>query len=29
MIRARIDDGDLLVVERDEDPYDGTVIVGC
>ncbi|MCA1716755.1 MAG: transcriptional repressor LexA [Actinobacteria bacterium] len=27
MIGARIEDGDLLVVEEDEDPSDGTVVV--
>jgi len=27
MIEARIEDGDLLVVEEDEDPPDGTVVV--
>jgi len=27
MIGARIEDGDLLVVEEDEDPLDGTVVV--
>jgi SOS-response transcriptional repressor LexA len=29
MIGDRIEDGDLLVVEGDEDLSDGTVIVGC
>ena len=27
MVEARIEDGDLLVVEEDEDPSDGTVVV--
>ena len=27
MTGARIEDGDLLVVEQDEDPLDGTVVV--
>ncbi len=27
MAGARIEDGDLLVVEEDEDPSDGTVVV--
>ena len=27
MMGARIEDGDLLVVEEDEDPPDGTVVV--
>jgi repressor LexA len=27
MIRARIEDGDLLVIEEDEDPPDGMVVV--
>ena len=27
MIGARIEDGDMLVVEEDEDPPDGTVVV--
>ena len=27
MAEARIEDGDLLVIEEDEDPPDGTVVV--